>query len=269
MPKKQQRQKWHHNLPGPVGFGVETVRRGLVETFCHLDLPDSTIHKWGTGFFIGTDKYDNPAFVMTATCNCGHLSQTTIPQRRPRSAQTVTVWQGRRWASAQPVYTEMYGLALLRLNSPWRFNCPERPVTILQLTERRMAWNPDEAFMIGYYRPFYEYHPRLSWGWPSYLRHERVSIGYCVAPGLDRPLTTPYRSGMPGSPVLWHHGLLGAAAGIENGKMSIYGYQDFKAFLDRAFSAAETIDDDAVGDVDEYEGIGAHAKEVDPTLPEL
>ena len=89
-PRKLLGRNWHNMLPGPTGFGLETVRRGLVETFCEYDytVVDDRYNrpqKWGTGVLLGLPGAEYPSHVLTADHNCGWPNQP------------IKVLQGRYW----------------------------------------------------------------------------------------------------------------------------------------------------------------------------
>ncbi len=209
----QRERKWRHSLPGPLGTRTQTAERGLVHTFCQHDktVGDDDPQNWGTGFFVGANKDNEPNFVLTSDIHCGW------------PGQTIVIRQGRNWANARPVKREEGGLALLEVYSPMRFSLYGQMANTLPI--RRNGVCPDKAVMVGYHHPWRERKGRLARC--SFLRYDEVTINEGGGFAVD------YKLGMHGSPIFADGAVMAVALHYDwrNERMAICEHHSLTEFL--------------------------------------
>jgi hypothetical protein len=196
------RRDWEDTLPGPRGFTFETVKRGLVKTYCRYDktVCDPHAHRWGTGFFVGEETEHGPRFVVTADLNCGWKKQTIL------------IRQGKNWGNAR-VAKRNGKLALLEIYSPMRFTLYDSNPNSLHLLGAKAAGRANAAVMIGYHQPLLElvgkYRPHMKHEhWAGWLRRVHVEPATI---DQHRQLIVTFKEGMRGSPIFAEQGVIGMA----------------------------------------------------------
>ncbi len=220
---------WHYLLPGPTGFGLEIVRRGLVQTYCEYDYTvcDSRWdrpQKYGTGILLrGSVGEEYPSLVLTADYNCGWPNQP------------IKVRQGQYWAYAEPVKRQKGRLALFRLYQPKRLGFTPRPANALPLGDGKL-YEGDQAAMVGYHRPLSERNDYLYCPWPCVLHAEPAKVTTdWEADGHPTRLRVASKNGMNGSPIFARQAVVGIGLHWRNypiaGNMAVADLPELKDFL--------------------------------------